>query len=434
MGMDRWEAGRRGPLLVGVVLVVTGFALLVAQQTGIQVGWPVWIIVPGLAIFLIAVALGGEVGSGFAALGGIVTSVGCVLAVQDAYHVYASWAYAWALVAPGGVGLGLFLYGILTQRWEIARGGLGALVAGIAIFLVGFLFFEGVLGLDGRPSGPLAELVVPGALVLLGLLVIVASLMPRRWWGPPGWRADAGWASNPSPGPTAGGGPTGGRAGTAASGAGTAASGAGPSGASPETLAVPLGGASTGEVALAFGAGRLEIAGASSPGDLVDGSFRGGVRREDGGPGRVRLSTPGQAFWGMGWDRVPFEWRLGLSAEVPLRLSIEVGAARTLADLSALRVTELRIRTGASETEVVLPAAAGFTRVDAEGGAAALRFRVPPGVAARIRTTVALGSSDIDTGRFPRDPLGGWASPDFETAGNKVEIEFRGGVGSVSVR
>jgi hypothetical protein len=41
----------------------------------------------------------------------------------------------------------------------------------------------------------------------------------------------------------------------------------------------------------------------------------------------------------------------------------------------------------------------------------------------------------VDIVRFPRNAAGtGWESPDFGSAANRVEIEVRGGVGSVSVR
>jgi hypothetical protein len=143
--MDLHDRERRGTLLAGAMLVLIGLAVLGIQVSGVDVGWPLWIVIPGVAIFVVAVAVGEPTGSGLAALGGIVTSVGLVLAAQQAAGAYASWAYAWALVAPGGVGAGLFLYGILTARWEIARGGLAALVSGVAIFLVGYLFFEAVM-------------------------------------------------------------------------------------------------------------------------------------------------------------------------------------------------------------------------------------------------------------------------------------------------
>ena len=58
-----------------------------------------------------------------ASVGGIVTMIGVVLAVQEAYGLYQTWAYAWALVAPGGVGVGLTVYGLLARRGDDLRGG-----------------------------------------------------------------------------------------------------------------------------------------------------------------------------------------------------------------------------------------------------------------------------------------------------------------------
>ena len=60
----------------------------------------------------------------------------------------------------------------------------------------------------------------------------------------------------------------------------------------------------------------------------------------------------------------------------------------------------LDLQTGASETRVRLPKAAGMTQVKTGHGAASLTLEVPAGVAARIRTRMALGSS-----RGRRDPL-----------------------------
>jgi hypothetical protein len=59
-------------------------------------------------------------------------------------------------------------------------------------------------------------------------------------------------------------------------------------------------------------------------------------------------------------------------------------------------------------------------------------FEVPGSVAARIRSRVALGSSQIDEARFPR--LGDVSqSADYGTSENRVDIDVQGGVGSVRV-
>ena len=415
---------RRGALVLGIALVALGGLALLVQAAGLTLDWPAWILVPGIGLIVASIVVGGPTGSGIAAVGGIVTMVGLVLWVQEAYDLYQTWAYAWALVAPGGVGLGLAIYGLATGRRDDLRGGLGALGVGIVLFLVGFLFFEGVLDLSDGRFDELTEVAVPVLLVAIGIVVIVGAFVP----GP--WRRQA------IPPATAGGAGAGGAPGAGAAAATGAAAGADASGswdaAAPDSLAIPLEDAADAEIMLTFGAGRLAI-GPAAPGLLVDGTYDGGVRAEPGGPGRVRLSPPAPA--GLRFDRAPYAWRAGLTAEVPLRLRLETGAADAEIDLTALRLAELRLRTGASETRVTLPAAAGFTRVDATGGAAAIRFRVPDGVAARIRTSIALGSTDVDLVRFPRNAAGsGWESPDFETAAHRVEIEVQGGVGSVSVR
>jgi hypothetical protein len=101
-------------------------------------------------------------------------------------------------------------------------------------------------------------------------------------------------------------------------------------------------------------------------------------------------------------------------------------------DLRELTVRRLELQTGASETRVLLPRASGQTEVKAAHGAASLVLDVPAGVAARIRTRMAIGRTQIDQSRFPPSP-GGYESPDFATAANRVDIDAEGGVGSLTV-
>ena len=114
---------------------------------------------------------------------------------------------------------------------------------------------------------------------------------------------------------------------------------------SSQLLDLPLDGAGDAEIRISFGAGTL-VVGPAASGRLVDGSFEGGVDATPAGPGRVRLATPHSGPWSWSWGRAPFAWRVGLTAEVPLRLELETGASDNELDLGSLRVTDLRLRTG----------------------------------------------------------------------------------------
>jgi hypothetical protein len=196
-----------------------------------------------------------------------------------------------------------------------------------------------------------------------------------------------------------------------------------------EQLDLALEGATEARVRVRFGAGELEV-GKAAPGRLVSGTFSGGVAATQHGHGAVDLQPDMAGGW-PGWDR-PFAWRLGLTGEVPLDLRVESGAARATLDLGDLLVRRLEVKTGASETRVRLPRAAGMTMVRAETGAAALSIEVPEGVAARIRSQMALGSTHVDEARFPRTG-DGYASPDWGTAANRVELDIQGGIGSIRI-
>jgi hypothetical protein len=168
---------------VGVLLVVVGLAFLVLEQFKFdfgRYGWPVYVIAPGLVLLLIGLAIPHEGGLGAAIPGGIITTVGLVLAYQEATGAYATWAYAWALVAPGAVGLTLTLYGLLHRRTDLLDAGLRTAAVGLSLF-VGFgLFFENVIGLDeGRSTSDLHS-ALPLLAIGLGVIIVIVNLLPRR--------------------------------------------------------------------------------------------------------------------------------------------------------------------------------------------------------------------------------------------------------------
>jgi hypothetical protein len=208
-----------------------------------------------------------------------------------------------------------------------------------------------------------------------------------------------------------------------------------------EEGSVELGDAKSASVVVKHGAGRLSIDGSAESGKLVSGSFANGLDarvKRDGEALDVVLQPRSPVFpdvvfpwhWAAGRG---FEWNCGLTREIPLNLSFEIGAVEAYIDLSELKVKDLKLSTGASSTNLTLPAGAGMTHFKVEAGAASVKIKVPEGVAARIETSAGLASVSVDQSRFPKSN-GYYQSADYEGAKNKVEIRIETGVASIEIQ
>ncbi len=203
-----------------------------------------------------------------------------------------------------------------------------------------------------------------------------------------------------------------------------------------EQVAIDLQGADQASLKLSHGAGRLILGSGAASGQLLNGTFAGGVKQRAHRSGD-RLDAHIEArpfvfppFFG-GWQGL--EWNISLNRDVPLALKLETGASQSELDLRDLKVTDLKVSTGASKTDVTLPANAGATTVKVELGAASLDMLVPQGVAARIRAEHGAAAIEIDTARFPYSN-GIYELTDYSTAQNKADIKIEAGAGKVSVR
>jgi hypothetical protein len=287
-----------------------------------------------------------------------------------------SWSEAWPMFVILG-GIGAFVS--TAVRGNTGLAGVWAFTWPVAWLVVGVLLLLSTTGNLGPGPGELIADWWPLALVVLGVWFLIGGIVPR-------------------------------------------------SGAS-EALVLPIGSATEANVRIQYGAGELTTH-AAAGGHLVDGEFIGGVAHRLGGPGRVELRQDTRHGWP--WFDRRFAWDVGLTAELPLDLRVDGGATRMVLDLRELKLRSLELHTGASGTRVLLARAAGATAVRAETGAAELVFEVPNGVAARIRSRMVLGSTQIDQGRFPPTALG-YESIDYASAQNRVDIDVQGGVGSLRI-
>jgi hypothetical protein len=177
--VDR-DRQRLAPSLVGIILIVVGVIFLVQPVLGVNlmhVAWPLFIIVPGL--LMLAAAVGGNRGaSGMAVPGAIVTMTGAILFVQNAFDLWSTWAYAWALVAPTSVGLGLWLRGALTVNPRTERAGRRLVQIGLVLFLAFGAFFEVVLNW-GRLANSTLGVAAAVVLIAAGLAMALRRPDPR---------------------------------------------------------------------------------------------------------------------------------------------------------------------------------------------------------------------------------------------------------------
>jgi hypothetical protein len=178
--MRRTPRGAGTSAALGIVLVVLGlFALLVAVS-GLdltQYGWPLFVIVPGLTLLVVGFV---GVGPGASIPGGIVTTLGLLLAYQNATGDWASWAYAWALVAPGGIGLGMYLQALRDRDQANLKTGRSLMFIGLLIFMIGFVFFESIMGISGRDYGMFGKAALPVLLIVIGIILVLRSIQRSR--------------------------------------------------------------------------------------------------------------------------------------------------------------------------------------------------------------------------------------------------------------
>lgn len=170
------QLSRHSNAIFGGAMIILGIVFLLGQLFDIRVGyfiWPLFVIVPGVFLFLLALSLEVPAGEPLAIVASIITVVGLLLSYQSITGHWESWTYAWALVAPTSPGLGQILYGTLKGRPETVRTGKDLTKVGLIIFAVAAVFFELILGIGGFGLGRFGW---PLLLIALGALLLLRNL------------------------------------------------------------------------------------------------------------------------------------------------------------------------------------------------------------------------------------------------------------------
>jgi hypothetical protein len=168
---------------LGGLLLLFGTMVLVGQAVELdlgRVGWPFFVIAPGLALLGLGLAAPGHLGAVLATIGGVVTMAGLVLLVQNATDLFDTWAYAWTLVVLVGSGIGRWLLGVVRGGRDLVASGRRLVSAGLVAFLGFAVFFEVVVGISGRRYGAARGYGAGSHYVLAALLMLAGSVLLGR--------------------------------------------------------------------------------------------------------------------------------------------------------------------------------------------------------------------------------------------------------------
>ena len=166
-------------ILLGIAFLVVRFILSIFDFDFGRYTWPLFIIVPGVLMFLSAFVLERQAGVTLAILGGMVTITGVILMIQNLFDLYATWAYAWALIAPTSMGLAKLLYGTLRGLGDEVKNGLAMTGVGAVIFVVAGAFFELIIDINGFGLN-VSWLCLPTLLIGGGIITLIVNLIPPR--------------------------------------------------------------------------------------------------------------------------------------------------------------------------------------------------------------------------------------------------------------
>ncbi len=173
MSENKIDQLSKNPKAIGIFLIGLGVLLMIFNVLNIDYGqftWPFFVIVPGILIFVVALFVDESLSKLLIIPGSVIAVTGIILLYQNTSNHWESWSYAWALVAPAGIGLGFFIYGSLKKQTDTIKNGMQMLIIGLVIFIVGFVFFELVIGISGFGLGSYGW---PLLLIGLGVLIIL---------------------------------------------------------------------------------------------------------------------------------------------------------------------------------------------------------------------------------------------------------------------
>lgn len=177
------QSDSHGPMMMGAALLLLGIVLLVGELLHFSFGSIMWtfiFIIPGAVLFLSANSSKDSHAEGLAILGSMMMTLGIIFLGQILLNMWASWAYAWTLLAPTSIGVAQVVFGKQHDREGLVKNGNRLIEIGLTMFFFFFVFFEILLNISGKNLIPGNLPAFPTALIVLGIFVIMRSILRRK--------------------------------------------------------------------------------------------------------------------------------------------------------------------------------------------------------------------------------------------------------------
>lgn len=122
---------------------------------------------------------------------------------------------------------------------------------------------------------------------------------------------------------------------------------------------------------------------------------------------------------------------VSLTRNIPLILHMDIGAARTIADLSDVKLQGISVKSGATELNLTLGNKSNRTSVDIQSGVSSTIVRIPKDSGVNLTLHGSLSSNHLSD----LVSTGGetFQSPGYESASNKIDIVASIGVASFTI-
>jgi N-terminal domain of toast_rack, DUF2154 len=181
-------------------------------------------------------------------------------------------------------------------------------------------------------------------------------------------------------------------------------------------------------------AGELHIEGGAPK--LMTGTFRYSehigaptVRYDvTGAYGRLLVESPKNS---QSPGKTVSTWDLQMGSDMPLDMTVNLGAGESTLDMSQLQVRSVDVNIGAGE--MTLNMAGKYKRdvtVQVQGGVGEARIRLPKDIGAEVKATGGIGSIDTK-GLTKRD--GKYYNDAYAEGKPAVRVEVQGGIGNITL-